>query len=258
MPEVVEDCGLCGEKKTLRRSHFLPKALYRLCRSPEEENPNPTLVNRSGVVQTSDQIVGHFLCGTCEELFSQCGESWVIPRVAKADGSFPLREPIVERQPRLQRKGGSFYDFGEAFPDAVEPLLYFALSIFWRCASRQWKSRGRVLHSIELGPYEPVIRDFLLRRASFPTTVAMTVVLDSRKEPDILFSPPVTSRKKGIIKHKFQIPGIMFMAFVGKSIPDAAPLGFLSPPAPHGILVRDLREISLAGFADLMRSAEGR
>ena len=256
MPEVVRNCGLCGERRTLLRSHLLPKALYRLCRSSEEENPNPTLIDDREVVQTSDQIVGHFLCHTCEDLFSRCGEDWVLPRLARDDGSFFLRELIAKGQPIFQSRNSTLYDLGKVCPEAVEPLLYFATSIFWRCARRRWRIRRRSLQSIDFGPYEPEIRDFLLQKAPFPTKVAMTIVVDDRDRPDVLFSLPTTSRSKGIINHKFQVPGVLFVAFVGKLIPDEARSSCLSPPAPHCISVRNLRQLTLRGFADLMRRAE--
>src|SRR6266481_5935001 len=99
-------CAL-QQPRELRRSHFLPAALYRLVRAADKPKPNPVLATVAGRQQTSNQAWQHLLCSNCEEQFSRNGESWVLSHCYRGHGKFRLRD-IVEQCKPIDTAAGEF------------------------------------------------------------------------------------------------------------------------------------------------------
>ena len=89
-------CRLCQLKKTLRNSHLLPASLYKQFRDPSRDNPNSVVVKAGRAYQTSRQIQDYLLCDKCEDLFSKHGEAWVTGNCYRENGSFYLRDSLLE------------------------------------------------------------------------------------------------------------------------------------------------------------------
>src|SRR3989304_5165932 len=100
MTAPVAPCGLCLERRKLRQSHLLPAALYKLSRDPTAEtDPNPVLITRKKAITSSSQVSSYFLCGSCEQRFSDNGERPVVAQCARPGGQFRLRELLQTASP---------------------------------------------------------------------------------------------------------------------------------------------------------------
>ena len=109
--------------------------------------------------------------------------------------------------------------FTSAIPEVnKEALMYFAASMFWRAAIYPWKSDGT--YPVRLGPYEDAYRRYLLGEADFPTNSTLSVILRKKSVISHLSFEPVGGRIGGAHVHRFPMPGLAFMLYVGNEIPD--------------------------------------
>src|SRR5579863_6657832 len=122
-------CKLCLQQKALQDSHFIPRAMYKYLRDPDEskKNRNPTLVGRKITATTSKQVTDYVLCTDCEGLFNRNAENWMLQQVWNGE-RFPLGERL-----RLAIQHYTFQDFlafsGRAMGINAEALGYFTLSV---------------------------------------------------------------------------------------------------------------------------------
>src|SRR5260370_42208197 len=92
-------CKLCLREGDLKKSHFMPHALY-----PKHGGMEYRTRDRSGIDQT--QLKQYLLCSVCEERFSKNGESEVLLRIAAKNRKyFPLQEKMPLAIPREAQKG---------------------------------------------------------------------------------------------------------------------------------------------------------
>jgi hypothetical protein len=78
-------CRLCLEEKQLIRSHLLPRGVYDYFRTAGSD---PIILSEKLIIQSSRQLQDYLLCAECDNLLSKRGESWVLPLLAKIDGTF--------------------------------------------------------------------------------------------------------------------------------------------------------------------------
>src|SRR5262249_47500099 len=111
-------CGLCREFGSLRSSHLLPAASYRLARSRDGGDPNPIVVTPYGASSTSRQVEDPFLCPDCEDRFSKFGERHVYSQCLRPESGFALRDKL-----RTRRALGTDdkYDVYDASGDDISP-----------------------------------------------------------------------------------------------------------------------------------------
>lgn len=116
MPAYFATCGLCQEPKELRDSHLLPAAVYKFSRTPTAvTDPNPVVVTKNKALTSSKQVTSPFLCGDCEQRFSDNGERYVLTQCARPHGRFKLRELLQAASPLVDTPRFKVYD--------VQPLL---------------------------------------------------------------------------------------------------------------------------------------
>ncbi len=238
------------------KSHLYSAGLYRLCLEKTAPNPNPVVTSAKGSRSTSDQITAHFLCHDCEQRLNNLGENWVLPRLARQDGSFLLRDMLKGQQPLGVTGRWCCFDLGRTSPKATQFLLYFGASLLWRAAARTWMDRGRAVEKIELGPYQEEFRLYLLGSCGFPSNVNAVVWIDDAAVPDIIISAPNSAKIRGATRHKFQVPGLLFTFFVGKNQPENASVGSLNLPSPQVAFLTGLRSATLDGYLALMKKAD--
>lgn len=214
-----EKCKLCQQIKDLRNSHFMPSSLYKATRNPAAANPNPTLISSRGTIQTSKQITDFLLCADCEELFSKNGEQYVMTQVDRG-GKFPLLQTLQRTPPTKVVAGFNWYDILTAPTIDRAKLGYFALSVFWRAAVHRWKEPNSSL-SINLGPYEEVLRKYLLGVSGFPANVVLMFIVCTDVASQDSFHVPSRGLKKEDTTYTFQARGVNFFMTVGKQIPEA-------------------------------------
>jgi len=158
----IGKCPLCLAQKTLIRSHLAPAALYKLCRTPESE---PVIVTPNVVMQSSRQWQDYLLCGECDNLLSQEGESWVLPLLAKSDGSFPFYDMLVKCPPDVVEGDSALFAAAKNPDIDVAKLTHFAMGIFWKASVHSW-SKEKTDPPVDLGKYGERVRRFLRRSVS--------------------------------------------------------------------------------------------
>ena len=216
-------CGLCLQHKELQNSHLLPAALYKQLKDPSAGlNDNPVLVTNERAFTSSQQVSSPFLCADCELRFSVNGENFVVTQCAKRDGSFNLRKLLQTVSPLsyYNKDGFALYDVQGLLCDKVEQYLYFAASIFWRASAHTWKFGSRQVGKISLGDtYQEQFRLYLLGESTFPQNARVYVHVSSETQvPLTVATVPTTSRMDTAHRHKFCIPGMLFILFLGSNI----------------------------------------
>jgi hypothetical protein len=197
----VGTCKLCLHVRELRKSHMMPRSLYKKTRWEGTPNPNPLLVSGRSSVQISSQVSDYVLCGDCEQRFSDRGERYAMT-IVDHKGKFPLLDLLNHVPPTRDRGFAKFYDAAATPTIDRAKIAYFALSIFWRASVHHWKSPGEPSQQIRLGPYQEPIRKFLLNEASFPEDVVLvTAVCTDEGTRNSFFSP--TRSKKGRVHNPY-------------------------------------------------------
>src|SRR5262245_42579217 len=92
-------CALCRQSRPLLRSHLMPKALYRMCRSTMAIDPNPIALGEQRPRTTSQQATRELLCSECEGLLSASGERYVVGGCRRPGGSFAIRDILMQAEP---------------------------------------------------------------------------------------------------------------------------------------------------------------
>ena len=209
-------CGLCGSEGELCDSHLLPASVYKLAREPGAENPNPIIITEGAGIATSKQVSAHFLCPTCEDRFSKGGETYVVGQCARPDGSFELRNVLLATQPYSVHERFSVYDVAPVLGSKTECYVYFASSVFWRASAKAWSFGGPPTKCIVLGEsYEEEFRQYLFSTGPFPPKARLFVHVWSDELIHYTSVAPSSNLTGGTRRHKFCIPGILFILFVG-------------------------------------------
>ncbi len=263
-------CALCLKVSPLRSSHFLPKALYRLCRSPALANPNPVAVGEDRSHQTSRQAAQSLLCGDCEQSLSAGGERYVIGNCYRPNSSFPIRETVLRAKPDHHEYGQSFF-FGTHVADLdLASLKFFAASVFWRASVVGWSIPPSVSLRNYLGEgYQEEFRRYLHSEQAFPQNARLLLWVSVEHDPPMMVSFPEMYKRHGFHAHSFYIPGLHFWLLVGALLPkEMTPLFrdrvgevpvFTCNSRQEGIFPRfasDARHRERE-FTDLIRKAKG-
>jgi hypothetical protein len=122
------------------------------------------------------------------------------------------------------------YDVQPLLGEKVERYLYFAASVFWRACARQWKIGTEPLDKISLGPtYQEQFRRYLLNQDGFPQHARVWVCVSHEDKLHRMLVFPYTQRIDGVVRrHDFYIPGIRFILFLGKLVPEQVDAGALN------------------------------
>lgn len=174
------------------------------------------------MVTSSKQISSPFLCADCELRFSANGENYVVTRCAKRNGSLELRELLQGASPLFadDMNQTAIYDVQQLLGTKVDHFLYFAASVFWRASAHRWKMGGEQIDQISLGAkYQKEFRSYLLGQADFPQNARVHIyVSNETRIPPTLITVPTTARLDSVHRHKFCIPGVLFILFLGSDV----------------------------------------
>lgn len=218
MPRGI--CKLCLKEAELRNSHYLPQAAYAANRADSLRNPNPVALLGTRAIQTSDQLRAPTYCGDCEDLLNRNGERWVLAHLSTGyKEDFPLQEEIIRATPTMVGDNIELYEGRKLPAFDMDQLIYFGLSVFWRGASREWKStKGLPTPPVDLGEYYEPIRKFLLG-GPYPDHVYMTVLIHNLK-PVVNAVLPVHTGVSGYGDfYWFYCNGLGYMLFLGEHTP---------------------------------------
>jgi hypothetical protein len=199
-------CKLCLQQKELRRSHFLPTALY---------SRKSVIMNRKVSLITSRQIADYVLCADCELRFSKNGETWYLSQVSNPEG-FPLLDRLkvaVWIHPLLP----GVYS-AQAVGIDTGKLGYFVLSVLWRASVHTWRLYGQELH-MGLGEFEEPVRLYLVGASGFPHNVFITAGACTDRGSQGMFFVPSRLTYGALTAYGLLTNGIYSRTWVGSEVP---------------------------------------
>jgi hypothetical protein len=209
-------CPLCRREtapENLRKSHFIPKALYYV------GDKTLQFATRAAKGEVQKHIKDLLLCDDCEHLLDENGEAEVLLHIAsKALKNFPLHEKLRlalprEDHPDLQRFSGD--DLGID----MDKFAYFALSVVWRAAVHDWEMPdGNILPRQAIGDFEPPIRGYLLG-GEFPPDTAVIVIVCSNEEMRRIWTTPMGDAADDSLTFRFLVRGVFFRVMMGYRLP---------------------------------------
>ena len=213
-------CKLCLKNAKLQRSHLIPRAYYKLLRTPGTDDPNPITADENLTRTSQDQMAQHLLCAGCEDLLNKNGEPWVLQNNYRLAGPSPLYQALKAATAEPQYASGTVYS-SLAVPGAdIDKLVYFGASIFWRASVADWSMGGRPVPLIGLGrKYDEEFRQYIHGDAAFPPNAALWVAVVRSEEPPPLVNFPVGEIKGKHHQHHFDIFGLSYMLYVGGGLP---------------------------------------
>lgn len=134
---------------------------------------------------------------------------------------FPLHERLRvslprERGPDFERHAA--YDFGL---DA-QKFAYFAVSIAWRGAVREWPfPDGSVSTPVDMGRYQETARRYLVGEIGFPRDeMAVIVIVCKDAESRQVWGIPSDFQESGCNNVRFIARGVVFRLVLGSTMPD--------------------------------------
>jgi len=210
MPRGI--CKLCLLEKDLQRSHLMGRALYKILR--ENDGDDPIVMTPKLVTHTSRQVRDYVLCKSCEDRFSKNGEAYFGTLVARKNG-FPLLDKLRLALAHREEKGYAEFS-GDRIGVDTDKLAYFALSALWRSGAHKWSTLAGQTTSVDLGHYTEVLRKFLLGETQFPSDVAVivTVCMDKGSQ-GFIFMPGQVREAKPDIQYTLAVLGIELRVIVG-------------------------------------------
>jgi hypothetical protein len=220
-------CRLCLETKELKRSHYMPAALYDLAK--RAGSANPVVVTQEVAIQISNQAQADLLCSECEERLNNGGETWVLRNRWLSETQSPLHAVLAAATPVPgSRDEVAVYEGGTTAGLDMDKLVYFAASVFWRGAVYDWRIRNLGTTRLDLGPYEEELRLFLLGEAEFPKDAVLVVTVSG--SPQVLHNefvmfPFLKHHEVQYRSYKFMIPGMTFTLLTGKALPEYMRVG---------------------------------
>ena len=212
-------CGLCLQDRVLRRSHLMPKSLYRVLRSARPGAGKDLVLSsmeEGSSVYTDNQVVTPFLCDACEGILSSRGEQTVCRECYRGHGKFTLRDKV--------RKATDSFAVGDVrwinpIRDSTnlnsDAYLHFGASVIWRASAGKWpESIGRARGALGR-KYQEELRRYLLGETGFPSKIYLGVFVDGDEDIMPIMAFPTHTRYSGHYGHDFYIPGVKFRFTVG-------------------------------------------
>jgi hypothetical protein len=232
----VQKCPMCGETKRVLCSHLYPAAIYKYFRGAE--GTSPVRVGDGVIMHTDRQVQADLLCPECEDLLSKGGETWVSPRLARTDKTFPLYDILTAGQPASHDQHGGVYFAARNRNFEVEKLTHFSMGIFWKASVHSWRSKEKS-PLINLSSYADTIRTWLRGTTEFPKNVCLAVIVAKPHDAIIAFNGPVESKSKPWKTFLLTIPGVTFILNVGKLLDQDTRYTCIYTNAEHPVLVSD-------------------
>ena len=209
---VTGTCALCHEEKPLRKSHFIPNAVYI------PKKLEFTTRKARGVGGT--HLKRWLLCTDCERRFDENGESEVLKWIAPKAKVFPLYERIRLALPLPGYDVPKPYS-GRDLAVETDKFAYFALSILWRAAVCEWPMPdGTVTVPLELGSYQEPMREFLLGQTRLPVNVVVLVLVCTDETSRRAWYTPSRLAGAPFDVVGFLLRGVLFRVFFGADVPN--------------------------------------
>jgi hypothetical protein len=233
-------CKLCLKDSNLQKSHLIPAAVYKICRTPDGKgDPSPLMITMKNVRRTSRQATAHILCRSCEQLLSREGEDWVIPRLANKKG-FILAEMLKSSGVRGMMGSGELIYLATGVPGLdVQKLIHFAMGIFWKASVHEW-GFIHMTSRVKLGKYGELARRFVLGEIPFPDEMKLLAIASPWPLTITSIKLPMEGRRWDCRTFNFIVPGLSFILCVGRQIPSKLRQLCVCTGPGHPIMEKDL------------------
>ena len=244
--------------RELHDSHFLPAGFYRIISESETRKENPVVVGKSTAFFSSAQARAHLLCSQCEDRLNKGGEDWVLKNCWRSPTNFPLHSALTAVECFVDDKGFRAYEGKEVPGVEIDKLAYFAASIFWRASVHDWRVGKDKEQRLSLGPYQNVLRLYLLGKTSMPDGVVLLVTLSGVLDDlynRVAVMPWFFNRKPEYRAYKFVVTGFTFQMLFGMMIPK--PIRRICS-ARRGFLYMSADGDMLKAMAIMAKRAEGK
>jgi hypothetical protein len=223
-------CKLCLLDKPLCESHLMPRALYDHC------GDIPIRVGDGIVMPTNRHLKAHLLCRGCEDILGDGGEKWICPKLIWSDRKFELFDRLPT--PEWADANGAIYYVARNPRISVGEITHFAVGIFCKAGVHSWKGKATA-PLIDLGPYEPVLRDWLRGESALPNSIVLTFTISRPARAQITFNWPVENPRRAWRTYTFHALGANFVLRAGNGMPwQMVDTCFYHNPV-HPILVSD-------------------
>jgi hypothetical protein len=178
-------CKLCRKRKLLCRSHYLGKAVEKLCR---ESGEDAVMMTPKVVMATQRQLWAHLLCLDCEGRLNKFGETPVLKLLDTGSGFRLLDWMHLALELKIEPNTVSFS--GSAMGVDTDAIAHFALGILWKGSVHKWPTVEQQTTSVVLGPFKEPIRRYLLGKGEFPKGVYVLVgACEDKGSRGMVFAP---------------------------------------------------------------------
>ena len=218
------NCALCHKDRKLCESHFMPKALGDPLRT---DDIDPIQVTDEVVMLTRRMLKHPLLCFHCEQSLCTEGETWVLPLLARIDGSFPFLDLIEQQPPLVTGDGVELYGVTANPEIDRQKLINFGLGIFFKAAVHSWRG-GETKPWIDLGSHTEELRKYLVGEADFPKNMALVLMVDPEITRHIGIHQPLRGSNPDFMNFHFYVPGIFFHLCLGENIVEQKALCLVS------------------------------
>lgn len=221
---TADNCLLCGKYSDLKKSHLMPKGLYKIVSQtycPYDSAPVWASQSDKSVLCSNYQITKRLLCSVCEDRFNKHGEKYIMQNCLKNARTFNLKKNLDSASPSIHVRGSSYFNPKDVPALNTDKYMYFVASIVWRVTATDWGNDDiTYLHGSLPAELKESIQLYLLNKKEFPKNVYITVCVDSDVEPVPMMTLPSGEIEKNM-HMSFYIPGVKFNIFFGdKADPD--------------------------------------
>ncbi len=211
----VGTCKLCLQTRELHNSHLIPAAMYRIIRKTQGQDP--IVMTRGHAGTSSRQVRAYELCWDCEQRLNTGGENWMATQVYRGK-EFPLLERLKLALADYETPTHAGYSASAVGID-TDKLVHFGTGVLWKASLRPWIVRGPETTTVDLGPYQTKLREFLLGIAPFPPDGSLIVTVCTDFPSQGCFFAPCTVRDAPIPAYTLLILGVHFRFFLSSAIP---------------------------------------
>lgn len=246
-------CGLCKKNNNIVDSHLISRSIYKTLNEMSYSINQPILLNQKKAISISEQISSYFLCNACEQRLSKLGEDHVIRYIYKGKNKFKIHDILKENKPTEKVEKTFWYRSNQISTINFDHFLHFASGVFWKASAGSWNFLGNSLLNNKIGKkYQEQFRKYLLGDCPFPDKAALTMTVSNEIEPPNCIIFPQRCKCEGIFQHRFYIPGVEFVLWIGNLISNDIKNISLSHSSGGCILSNSLSKSTLINTAKSM------
>jgi hypothetical protein len=104
---------------------------------------SPIKMGDGALYPTDRQTQDYLLCDSCEDVLNAGGETWVGPKLATWERTFPLFDLLSLRRPDYDEDGISFFFASQNPQIRVEKLVHFSMGVFWKASVHSWSGTSK-------------------------------------------------------------------------------------------------------------------